>query len=767
MSSGSQPLQDRNWATRWPNALRRVQKRPFLLSLLILLFLNILFLRPILFPPEGWATGGADIRALFVPWLTFARDAILQGRLPLWDGYHSAGYPFLANPQVAFFYPPTWLAFLFPIRIGLSLHILLHTTLLATGTVVAARTFGATWLAAFLAALTVTFSSFTGARILAGHIGVIATFSWLPWLLAATTWALRRNTIASAIIAGIPFGLAILAGHTTSLAYVGIIWLGLCVYQAAIQQNVVPLRNFVISFFTGLGLAGIQLLPLLQFAQFSSRLASGDFQSASEFSLPIGHLVTLLLPEFFGEPTNIGYWSVPVFEEFAYYAGIIPLLAIPLALHRPSPFKIFLLITALFGLWLALGRNSVLYEQLYALMPPFRLARAPARAGVLYTFAVAFLLAETVSSWRLSRDRYGLKSALLPVLAISLTASTAALASTGATFAALHPGDETGRLWHQIGGWVWLTAMLGLGGLVLWRYLAAPENRLRTHILGIMLALLIIADLWNFAHKMIRQEPTTLAPLWSETAQQIGNTNERILPWGVSIFEQNGAGMLGLHSVFSYNALSLAANDALTGSVPDPRSTAYDVLSTAYVISGVPLDNFTEGERALSLVHSSENAWIYRRPRVMPVTRLVSDVEIIAGDAQALERLHQPDFDPAQTVILRERPTCLDGEQVSDLNREARLVARDAASWQIETSSPSPAILVLSESAYPGWRVAIDGNEADPLLAYTALRAVCIPAGNHTVRWVYSPTIYIAGALLSLTAVVFCGWATWQTKKRS
>jgi hypothetical protein len=281
-------------------------------------------------------------------------------------------------------------------------------------------------------------------------------------------------------------------------------------------------------------------------------------------------------------------------------------------------------------------------------------------------------------------------------------------------------------------------------------------------MLAIALCVVALADLWYYGQKMVRLEPTSPAPLWTEAAQVIGQTEERVIPWGVSIFEQNGAAMVGLKSVFAYNSLSLAAIDALTGSVPDPRSTAYDLLSAGYVISGVPLDNFREGERGLTLIHNSENAWIYRRGRTMPAVRLVSAVEVIPDDAAAIARIHDPGFDPANTVLLATMPDCLSAAAASGGNGSAQLLEHAPAYWRIETRSSTPAVLVVSESAYPGWHVTIDGEAARAYTAYTALRAVCVPAGAHVVEWKFAPTIYYAGLAGTTLTLVVCLWAIWR-----
>ena len=79
-------------------------------AVLLFLVIVLIFMGGKLFPGTGMALGNHDTRGLFIPWLTFTREALLSGSLPLWDAYQFAGNPFLSNPQIALFYPPTWLA---------------------------------------------------------------------------------------------------------------------------------------------------------------------------------------------------------------------------------------------------------------------------------------------------------------------------------------------------------------------------------------------------------------------------------------------------------------------------------------------------------------------------------------------------------------------------------------------------------------------------------------------------------------------------------
>jgi len=756
--------------------------RKLLLRVVLPLFgLALLFLGVALWPPVGKALGGADVRGLFVPWLELTRTAVWQGHLPFWHAAQFAGYPFLSNPQVALFYPPTWLAILLPVRVGLSWHVVFHVVAAGVGMwLFVHQQTGSRW-GAWLAALTFAFSGFTAVRIFAGHVGLLATFAWLPWLLWAFAWSVRQRRAWTAVLAGVPFGLAVLAGHTTSLLYVGLVWVAWAVYlgmgdrrpetadseklnrQSPVSSLLVA-RQFLIAALVGLLLSGVQLLPLAQFALESSRAGGADFDFASAYSFPPAHLVTLLVPEFFGEPTHAGYWSVPNFEELTYYAGALSLLALLLAVRRPSRRSLFYLALMALGLLLAFGSYGFLYRLAYNWLPPFRLARAPGRAAVVYLFAAAALLGEVAGSHR-PWEREKLDRLMRWVLASTAVLGLAVISATGAVFIVVHPTDTSGRLWHQVGGWATAVLLLLVGGVLLWRFVALPETAVRQRrFWGMALMALVLADLWSFGYKFIRLEDTAPDRTWYEAQEVIGTPTERLLPWGMSIFEQNGAWQVGFHSVLGYNALEIGANQAFTGSIPDPRSTAYDILNTRYVVAQLPLDQFMDSERPLTFIGHVGDAWVYERARVLPLARLVNRVEVIADDSAAIARIHQPDFDPVTTAILAAPPPC---EVADGAVGTAVITAQRDGYWQINTDSPAAALLILSETAYPGWRVLVDGRPAQSLTAYTAIRAVCVPAGAHTVEWTFVPTVYMWGGLLTLVGLGLVGTAVWQIRRRS
>ena len=155
-----------------------------------------------LFPAEGWALGGADMRGLFYPWWEYVRNSLFKSHIPFWDPRHFVGSPFLHNPQVAFFYPPSWIVFALPINIGISFYYLFHLWLAGWGMALFVEQIQSSdeqpkllgvSLGAVAAGVAFMFGGFFATRIFAGHVGFLATHVWLPWILFATARGLAQK----------------------------------------------------------------------------------------------------------------------------------------------------------------------------------------------------------------------------------------------------------------------------------------------------------------------------------------------------------------------------------------------------------------------------------------------------------------------------------------------------------------------------------------------------------------------------------------------
>lgn len=83
----------------------------------------------------------------------------------------------------------------------------------------------------------------------------------------------------------------------------------------------------------------------------------------------------------------------------------------------------------------------------------------------------------------------------------------------------------------------------------------------------------------------------------------------------------------------------------------------------------------------------------------------------------------------------------------------ARIAKYEADRVTLECDLASPGQVVLKDLAYPGWTVTVDGEPSTAEVALERFRAVEVPAGVHTVEWLYRPrSVYRGGILSAATA---------------
>jgi hypothetical protein len=120
---------------------------------------------------------------------------------------------------------------------------------------------------------------------------------------------------------------------------------------------------------------------------------------------------------------------------------------------------------------------------------------------------------------------------------------------------------------------------------------------------------------------------------------------------------------------------------------------------------------------------------------------------------------------PFHQVALVEAATAeqLPSSSVSNPAGSVRITGFSLNSVEAEVDSPVPALLVMAEAWYPGWRAGIDGRETRCFPANGWMRAVLVPAGHHQVRFAYRQERLVSGCLLSLaTAALLGGLYFWR-----
>ena len=144
---------------------------------------------------------------------------------------------------------------------------------------------------------------------------------------------------------------------------------------------------------------------------------------------------------------------------------------------------------------------------------------------------------------------------------------------------------------------------------------------------------------------------------------------------------------------------------------------------------------------------------VYQNGTTMPRAWLASQTRVL-NERAILEVIRGGRFadgskwDPATTALV-ESP--LAGEVPSG-SGTVQITRYEPNGIELSTKSEAPSILILSENHYPGWRTYVDGRFVETLRVDYNLRGAMLPAGQHTVEFVYRPKSVYLGAFLSLFA---------------
>lgn len=153
------------------------------------------------------------------------------------------------------------------------------------------------------------------------------------------------------------------------------------------------------------------------------------------------------------------------------------------------------------------------------------------------------------------------------------------------------------------------------------------------------------------------------------------------------------------------------------------------------------------------------NTSVYENTRAMPRAWLVPEVvQLKAEDAlKTIKSARLPDgrsFDPGKIAIVEQPLTLSTQNGGSDAGRSAEVLSLKDSTMEVRTTATAPSFLVTSDVYYPGWEATVDGAPVQLFQANYALRGVSVPAGTHTVRFIFRPWSFYYGATVSALSLL-------------
>jgi hypothetical protein len=680
---------------------------------------------------------GYDFVRMHAFYKGYFRNAVLDGRLPLWNPFVGLGRPFLADIETETLYPPSLLFVPFGVGMGTALAVLLHQAVAIYGGAKLGQKLGAERGPSVLLGVGLALASPFAARLATGMLPVYFCLCWWPlllWLGASLQdgGGGRRAAGFAAVVA-----LVVLAGNPP-IAFVEM--LGLAVFLAgrislggtgaSRRAQLAHHAELAGAGVLGLGLAAVQLFPFIELLGQGNRpLHDPAFALAN--GMPPASWLSLLVP---ASTTFAPNW------EYDLYCGLLPLLASvgALFLWRDRNIRGLLALGMVGGL-LAAGDRAPFLGWVVRLVPGAGALRFPSRYGICVATAVLGLAALSVSR-RSGR-------------AAAAAAGGAAVAAGWILWLRPYVAHEPGTAAPFLVGR--LAALLGaLLLLVAWhRRPAGPRAGLG---LGAALAAFALGD-WFLAARLqapvysiygyVTQERAIGAHLRAEGLIRVGEPPPRIS--GSRLVLPENAGMTeGFATYVSYSNPALARPWGYLHAAAGIAPSRSDFIQLPEAVGARP-----ERLAGLSLVWALDS-----RLRELDLRRTADPRAYLAFRAETNADWRAASqgaaLESASRVARVERDSApLPPPDVGPATGDCAITSFAPEDVRLHATAGRAAILVLGEAWYPGWRATVNGHPSPVFPVDGWKRGVVVPAGASDVAFRFWPTSLGLGAAISLLSL--------------
>jgi hypothetical protein len=153
---------------------------------------------------------------------------------------------------------------------------------------------------------------------------------------------------------------------------------------------------------------------------------------------------------------------------------------------------------------------------------------------------------------------------------------------------------------------------------------------------------------------------------------------------------------------------------------------------------------------------------IFEFPHVLPRATIYYGMDLMDNADDILRRLKDPSFNVwGKALVWKGALPVEDRTRLERLRSRqdrkavpARIVSYQSQRVVIEASAEEPSLLMLNDADYPGWKAYVNGRRESILNVDYLFRGVMLPRGNCTVEFIYRPFSFLAGAVVSLLAMI-------------
>ncbi|MDD4921479.1 MAG: YfhO family protein [Bacteroidales bacterium] len=668
-----------------------------------------------------------------------------------------------------------------------------------------------------IGAIAFAFSSYFIIIITAGHIWKVWALGLIPPTFAGVIWAYKGKYLKGAAVFGLFFALQLLANHIQMTYYffvfAGIPYLVYELVEAIKKKKYLHFSKASGALLLGAILAvGINITNLFFTAEYSKDTIRGkseltmnaadktsglDKSYATDWSYGLAETFSLLVPDIKGggnaaigndsklmekvDPSfrqdvanSDRYWGDQPFTAGPVYVGAFILFLFLFGLFAvESGVKWSLLFATVISILLAWGKNWMPLTDLFLeYFPMYNKFRTVSSILIVAELCIP-ILAILALSGIIKKPEILKEKAKGFWISVGLTGGLAFLFWVAPrlffNFFSQRETDQFAQMLQQnpnaaaqINMYMsglesarvailqsdalrsFFVVALGIGALLLYQ-----RNKIKKSLLIGMIGVLVLADLWsidkrylNDSHFVPKRE-TVVA--WKATdadkiIMQDKDFGYRVLNMTVSPF-QDASTSFYHRSVGGYHAAKLrryqdVIDHYFTSNLNMP---ILNMLNTRYFI--VP--------------NEAKQPVVQRNPEALGAAWFVGGFRMVNNPDEEIAAIGH--FNPAQELILDKRfEEQVGGKSFTkDTTSKIALVGYVPNHLTYKTHTTKEQLAVFSEIYYAnGWQASIDGKDVPHFRANYILRAMVIPAGDHSVEFKFAPKSFDRVENLSLVALV-------------
>ena len=658
----------------------------------------------------------SDVSAQFIPWYAALRWSVAHGEFPLWNPFELGGSILAGAAQAAPYHPVTLLSLILPAPDGITFIAAMTYFLAALSAFLFFRTFCSSEIAALFGAIGWSLSQHLVSFILTAHGAAIAAFPLILFLVH------KRRFLP--LVAGMT--LLALCGHPETLLHVALLT---AVYTIVTKEN---LARLVAAGLVAALVSAVFLVPVIsaipQTREFIDR-ALHSAQNHNSWAVVL-HLLRADVAPFTDGVSGIeaAQHSRELRHEWAgtVYAGAILFVPALFALRR-SRTRMTWFFAGLLLFAVLIGADAPWISDAFGQLPLFSMA-INSRMIAFGAFALCALAAIGFDRWMQNPEPMDAMFAAIAIVALVGL-------DVASPFARIATAREIVPL--------------------LLAFAVMRTTRSRTVAAAALVALLMLqrtVEIGGFVPTLDRRafypQFAGLELLQREQPPfRVVGTDVLLTP--------NAAAAYALEDVRGYEAMTFGR-----------LAETFPLWSEPQAVWSNRVDDLTRPFLSLMNVRYAFVPPSMKLPDGWRIARSFENYRILEND-RVLPRAFVPSVvhTGAQTNALRDMASCrdfgseawieTDGAPATQANGSGVVaIAKKGSGLQLHVAMQSPGWVVVSQTAWKGWRFLRGDQRLRSYVADHAFLAVYLPRGQHELVVDYWPRSFFTGGVITLVTLI-------------